>query len=89
VIIPVRRREELSYPSKQICDEGKSDIEKENDVGLANKPSDHIPNAFPNTFSPVGSEPYLKESIDGDTDGETNEEYGNTPGRKFPDYHKE
>jgi len=50
-----------------MSDEGKSDIEEENDVDAANKPSDHIPNAFPNTFSPRGTGPYLKESIDGDT----------------------
>ena len=68
---------------------GKRDIEEENDICLANKPSDHIPNAFPDTFSPGGAGPYLKKSIYGDTEGKTNEEDGNTPGRKFPDYHEE
>ena len=55
-----------------MSDEGKSNIEEENNVGLANKPSEHIPNAFPDTFSPGGTGPYLKESVDGDAEWETN-----------------
>ena len=68
---------------------GNGDIEEEKDICLANKPSDHIPNSFPDAFSPGGTGPYLKKSIYGNAEWKTNEEYGNTPGRKFPEYHEE